>query len=129
MKKFFMATMMVVLFSGLLLSSCNNNGNDPVTSSKSIVGKWVLVKDVVGGETNNYELDWEMATFIFNENGTFSYNSIDGTDTSGTWKYENNKLTLTVLLSATYIVKELSTTKLVLFDNVNNEEQTFTKVQ
>jgi len=103
MKKFFMATVIVALFSGLLLTSCTKK-------SDYLIGKWVLIKAEYANITYNFEVGEQKFVIVCNEDGTVSYSLL-----TGTWTYEKNKLILSSgIMSITYDVKELTASTLII---------------
>ena len=106
MKKFFMATVIVALFGGILLSSCTKK-------SDYLIGKWVIIKAEYASKTYDFGVEEEELVIVCNADGTASASGLG----NGTWKYEKNQITLTSNsygMSLTYTVKELTSSTLIV---------------
>lgn len=130
----------LILFLGILVVSCNSDVSDNTgISSQNLIGKWYLK----GGTTNNgvfenYEhkcannKDFQE---IVND-GKLTFNSFNNScvivDTEvSDWILEGNKLTVSsqhfnpMLYEYIYTIEKLTSTELILMQNVVDDEGTF----
>ena len=117
MKKFFMATMVVALFGGLLLTSCVPSSE---SGSDMLIGKWALTG---AKEEHNGQVVWEeyigtelTQTYTFRADGTGSIG-----ETTSSWRvdfvYTHKGKQLSLLFrsgSSSYTVDELTSSTLIL---------------
>jgi hypothetical protein len=112
MKKLLLITLLLigssVAFTGCSKKSDDGSSSGSVSKSK-LVGKWLYVKFVEDGDTENFT-DGEYLQF--NEDGT-AYDSMD--DDNGQWSLSGNKLTI-ISNNQTNVatVEKLTSSELVL---------------
>lgn len=99
MKKGYGILVLVVLMCGMLFAGCGNSTSDKkeTDGKDTVVGKWVSTFIAMEGDAK-VELDAKededmIIKLEFDENGDYTF-TYDGSDTTGTWKQEGNKITL-----------------------------------
>jgi hypothetical protein len=122
MKKLLFITLF--LMTGLLAftgcSKKNGDGSDPASVSKSkLVGKWLYVKFVEGGDTETFS---NGEYFQLNEDGT-AYDSMD--DDNAQWSLSGNKITFIVDGEPNIAtVEKLTSSELIMSTNNDGEIST-----
>lgn len=119
MKKGYGILVLVVLICGMLFAGCGNSTSDKkeTDSKDSVVGKWVSTAIKMEGETEmklDAKEDKDMIiNLAFDESGDYTF-TYDGSDTTGTWKQDGNKITIDntedVKLEITLVDEKLNVT-------------------
>mgnify|MGYP001178997369 CR=1 FL=1 len=100
----------LLLIIALFIVGCDNNSTEPEDDVHPLVGVWNQIEYTISDNNTSTTTTLDentISTYIFNEDNTYIYDSIDW-DELGTWSTNENKLTTVDIERDDFIIRDYS---------------------